>query len=151
MLGDLQKSGVYHAVYTDLMQQAWTSLVGTPTDSANAASPAADGTSVYAAAGMPGQLVALAASNGTKRWLHPNLDAVHFEPVSVADRLVYETDIYGYLRIVDAATGLLVAIKDLYGDSGGVTGGGINVTSAGVALARNTVYAATSGVIVAYR
>jgi polyvinyl alcohol dehydrogenase (cytochrome) len=148
MLGDLQKSGIYHAVHADVMEQAWTSAVGNPCFGCNAASPAADGTSVYTAAVQPGQLVSLKATNGAKNWIHPNLDLFHYQSVSVANSLVYETDIFGYLRIVDAKTGMLVALKDLAGDSGGTSSG---VDSSGVAIARNTVYAASNNVIVAYR
>ena len=38
VLGDLQKAGVYHAVYTDQMTSAWQTTVSVPCFSCNATS-----------------------------------------------------------------------------------------------------------------
>jgi outer membrane protein assembly factor BamB len=150
MLGDLQKAGVYHAVHADVMEQAWTSVVGTPCFGCNQSSPAFSGTAVYTAADAPGQLVSLVAANGAKRWVHPLADLLDAQPVSVANGLVYHTDLYGYLRILDAGTGLPVAVKDLGSDAGS-PGSASGLDSSGVAIARHTVYAADVFVLVAYR
>jgi polyvinyl alcohol dehydrogenase (cytochrome) len=147
MVGGLQKSGVYHTVYADNMQSAWNAVVGTPCFVCNAASSATDGSTVYVAASQPGQLVALKADRGGYRWVHPIADVFHWQSVSAANGLVYSTDLFGSLTIVDAATGSLVAKRDMATDSGESASG---VSSGGVSIARHKVYAAAAGAVVAY-
>jgi hypothetical protein len=61
VVGDLQKSGVYHAVYADSMKRAWLSTLGVGCTACNASSTAyADG-SVYSDT-TPGTLLSSIAS-----------------------------------------------------------------------------------------
>ncbi|HVL32532.1 MAG TPA: PQQ-binding-like beta-propeller repeat protein [Actinomycetota bacterium] len=148
LLGALQKSGVYHVVYADTMQQAWTSVVGTPCFVCNAASPAVSGGRIFAAGSQPGQIIALDQKNGGYEWVTPLADFFHYESVSTANGVVYATDLYGNLNAIDAANGIPLLKRSIGNDVGGNVGG---VQSGGVAIARNTVYAPAAGFIVAYR
>jgi outer membrane protein assembly factor BamB len=79
--------------------------------------------------------------------VHPIADVFHWQSVSAANGLVYSTDLFGSLTIVDAATGSLVAKRDMATDSGESASG---VSSGGVSIARHKVYAAAAGAVVAY-
>jgi outer membrane protein assembly factor BamB len=79
--------------------------------------------------------------------------------VSAADGVVYTTDGNGFLDAIDARSGATIARRPMSEDTGTPTQG---VTSAGVAIAEHTVFAAasevptatgggTAGLLVAYR
>jgi outer membrane protein assembly factor BamB len=158
IVGALQKSGVYHAVFTDHMAQAWTSVVGLPGPTFNAASAAVDdvaaggpdGGKVYTAAVPPGQMWALSKDRGRYRWASPILTgpATHFQPVSTANGVVYSMDNAGTLHAIDAATGVPVLVRNLGAEVGTYAG---DLSSQGVSIARNTIYAASSSFVVALR
>ncbi|HEX9775180.1 MAG TPA: PQQ-binding-like beta-propeller repeat protein [Actinomycetota bacterium] len=155
MVGDLQKSGVYHAVYADTMSRAWTAQVGTPCVACNAASPAvdttpsADGGQVYTVATVPGQVWALTKEHGRARWVMADgVGGTHFQPVSTANGVVYTMNNAGDLTAYDAATGLPVLKRNLAQDVGAYAG---DLSSQGVSIARNTIYAASASFVVAYR
>ena len=142
LVGDLQKSGVYHVAFADTMGKDWTALVGASCQLCNAASTATDGSSVFAE-GTPGGLVtALAAPSGAVGWSSPVLDGVHYQGVSVADGVVYTFDGNGFLDAFDASTGLPVLHRPVGLDAGTSTA---NLTSAGIAVADHTVLVAASG------
>jgi hypothetical protein len=149
VVGELQKSGVYHAVFADRMEQAWTAVIGTPCFACNAASSANDGTNVYAASVEPGQLVSLTDATGAYRWVAPLADVFQYQSVSLANGLAFVTDLYGTLSVVDTATGAVVAKKSLSADTNGDSTSGVG--SGGVAIARHTVYVSAGGDVIAYR
>jgi len=147
LVGALQKSGVYHAIYADNMQRAWTSVVGTPCVACNASSTAVDGDSVYVAATAPGHMMSLSKDAGRYGWASPLLGGTHFQPVSVANGVVYTMDNYGNLNAFDAATGVPLLKQNLALDtqeSASETG------SQGVAIARNKIYALSGRFMVVY-
>lgn len=148
LVGDLQKSGVYHAVYADTMELAWTSVVGAPCAACNASSAAVDDTTVYAAGSPAGQVVALSKDSGAYRWVSPIVDGVHFESVSVANGVVYTVDNKGFLNMFDAATGMPLSYRPMQADTRGNTAA---IGSSGVAIARDAVFAAAGGYVVRYR
>jgi polyvinyl alcohol dehydrogenase (cytochrome) len=150
MLGDLQKSGIYHAVYADNMQEAWTAVVGVPGPTWNAASPAVDGANVYVVGTPEATLFALTRDAGRYQWAAPMPTGapLYFESVSTANGVVYAIDNMGVIHLFDAATGLPVRTIAMAADVGGPIAA---VSSHGVAIARNTVYAAASNFLVAYR
>lgn len=150
LVGDLQKSGVYHAVNTEDMSPAWSAVVGLPCFSCNAASPAVDSSKVYAVGTPPGQLVALDRNGGLLpyRWLSPILDGIHYQSVSVANDVVYVMDNLGTMHVFDATTGLPLLKRNLALDTGGAA---TDPGSQGISIARNTVYAASGEYVVAYR
>lgn len=155
LLGDLQKSGVFHAVYADTMQRAWTTIVATPGVSFNAASPAVDtapganGGMVYVNGSPPGHMVALTKAFGRYRWVAPlSIGPTHFQPASVANGVAYSMNNTGDLTAVDTALGVIALRRNLLLDTGTWSG---DLSSQGVSIARNTIYAASSSFVVAYR
>ena len=147
LVGDLQKSGVYHVVHADTMKEAWKSIVGIPCFSCNAASGAFDSGGIYVAAAAPGQLISLTKS-GQYRWATPIGDGTHYQSVSAANGLVYAMDNYGTMNVFDASTGLLQMRRPLAMD---VHHPYADASSTGIAIARNTIYAASSEWVVAFR
>jgi glucose dehydrogenase len=150
VLGDLQKAGVYHAVYTDHMSPAWQATVGPPCFSCNATSGAyADG-KVFTVGSPPGQVVALGtkkAQEGRIQWGYATDDGIHYQSVSSANGVVYVVDSLGNLNMIDAATGLPLMRRPMSGDVGQFSP---DLASQGVAIARNSVYAANGSFIVSY-
>ena len=150
VLGDLQKAGVYHAVYADKMAPAWQATVSAPCFSCNATSGAyADGT-VFTVGSPPGQLFGLGTegqAEGLPRWVYPLHDGIHYQSVSVANGVVYLVDGLGNLNIVDAATGLPLMRRPMSIDAGGAA---VDPASQGVAIARNRVFVANGSFIVSY-
>lgn len=155
IVGDLQKSGVYHAAWTEDMSPAWFAQVGTPCFACNAGSPAydvgADGMvkGVYTVANLPGQLWGLSGSDGRYQWVAPGAgEGTHFQATSAANGVVYTIDNAGTLGMFDAATGLPLARRILTLD---VENTASSSSSQGVAIARNTIYAASSRFLVVLR
>jgi outer membrane protein assembly factor BamB len=148
MVTELQKSGVLHGVFTDHMSAAWTTVLGTPCFVCNAASTATHGDTVFAVATQPGQLVAVDRISGAYRWVQPLADAVHYESVSVANGVVYVPDFFGNLNAFDEATGVPLLKHQVGLDVGAAV---LGTTSAGAAIARDTVYLPAAGFVVAYR
>ncbi|MGH2760632.1 MAG: PQQ-binding-like beta-propeller repeat protein [Actinomycetota bacterium] len=152
IVGDLQKSGVYHAVFADSMRQAWSAVVGLPCFSCNAASGAFDGDRLLTVGTPPGQLVALGTEEATLRhqWVTPILDVIHYQSVSAANGVAYVLDNVGNLHAFEGATGLPLWKRPLLLDNGGTPASDPG-SSQGVAVARNTVYAASAQWVVAFR
>lgn len=148
VVGALQKSGVYHTAFGDNMQRAWTQIVGLPCFACNAASTAIGDDQVYMATTPVGQVVAITQDQGRYRWAHPLGDQIHFHATSHANGIVYTMDAGGHLNAIDAATGLPLMKRNLAMDVGGPVS---DTGSIGIAIARNTVYAAYSNWIVAYK
>lgn len=142
LVGDLQKSGVYHVAFADTMGKDWTALVGASCQLCNAASTATDGSSVFAVGTPEGLMTALDEQGGAAEWSSPVLDGVHYQSVSAADGVVYTYDGNGFLDAFDAATGLPVLRRPVSADVGDSTA---NLSSAGVAIADHTVFVAASG------
>lgn len=149
VVGDLQKSGIYHTVFADNMQLAWTAVVGAPGPTWNAASPAVGADNVFVAATPPGQMWGLSKDRGRYRWTTPLVTGapLYFESVSTANGVVYSVDNSGVLHILDAATGVPVKEIPMAAD---VAWPISSQSSHGVAIARNTIYAAAGSYVVAY-
>lgn len=148
VLGALQKSGVYHVVWADNMQYAWTTVIAPPCFFCNATSSAFDATQVYAVGSPPGQMVAMARENGKYRWAGPIGDVIHYQSVATANGVVYTMDTAAALNAFDAATGLILLRRPMSADTGTVVA---DAGSAGVSIARNTLYAASGQFVIAYR
>jgi outer membrane protein assembly factor BamB len=147
VLGALQKSGVYHAVYADTMEGAWSTAVGVPCFACNGASAAHDGERALVAAGPPGQVAGL-DKDTCLGWLMPLGSPLHYQPVSVANGLMYVVNTPGYLMVYDTETGVLAHRIRLQDDTGT---GMVNATSSsGIAIARNTVYVASGRFVISY-
>jgi outer membrane protein assembly factor BamB len=148
LVGDLQKSGYFHVARADTMAPAWKAPIGAPCAFCNADSQAVAGGAVFAVGTPGGQLASLAAPDGSLNWVSPTADGAHYGAVSEAGGVVYTLDSTGFLDGFDATTGAPVLHRPLDADAGQVAGG---LTSAGVAIARHTVYAEAGGDVVAYR
>jgi polyvinyl alcohol dehydrogenase (cytochrome) len=159
LVGDLQKSGVYHAANAGTMKPAWSRIVGVSCQACNAASTASDGHSVEGVGTPGGELFSLGRDDGTPDWLTPIADGAHYQSTSTADGVVYTVDGNGFLDVIDGATGDTITKRPLTEDTGTPTQG---VTSGGVSIAEHMVFVSTSelptitggataGLILAYR
>ena len=159
LVGDLQKSGVYHAANADTMKPTWSQIVGVSCQVCNAASTSYDGHAIQGVGTPGGALFSLGTDDGSANWLSPIADGVHYQSVSTADGVVYTVDGNGFLDVIDAATGATIVRRQMAQDTGTPTEG---LTSNGVSIAEHTVFAsaselpmatggATAGLIVAYR
>jgi polyvinyl alcohol dehydrogenase (cytochrome) len=152
LVGEGQKSGVYHAFDAATLRPAWHVAVGPPSSVGGiVGSTATDGYQVYGPVTSPGYLWSLTRAGGA-RWLAPIGDGAHWgNPVSVADGVVYTVDLRGFLDGYDAITGAPVLQRPL------VVGSQVAPTWGGVSIARGTVYAAVGitsladGLVVAFR
>lgn len=176
LVGDLQKSGVYHVVRTDTMtdfsytsdgtptpsstRPAWTAEVGESCQLCNSSSTAYDARSrtIFADVAPGTFMVAISAVDGSVRWRTPIGDGAHYESVSYANGVVYTVDNGGRLLAFDADDGTLLLQESLIpaaaGDapSTGDTGlDSVTFGSGGVSIARHTVFAADGSHIIALR
>jgi outer membrane protein assembly factor BamB len=137
VVGDLQKSGVYHVARADTMAPVWTRIVGLSCQFCNPASTATDGTAVYGVSTPGGLMFSLDANTGKLRWLEPVLDGIHYQPTSVADGVVYTIDGNGFLDAFNAANGASLLRHQTSTDAGTLTAGA--PFSNGIAIAEHTV------------
>lgn len=153
LVGDLQKSGVYHVAQADSMAPAWTALVGVSCQACNAASTAFDGDAVLGVFTPGGVMASIGRDAGAVNWRAPIGDGVHYQGTSVAAGVAYTLDGNGFLDAFDAKTGTSLLHRPMSLDTGAAMA---QLTSAGVAIAGHTVFvadAATSneGYVIAYR
>jgi polyvinyl alcohol dehydrogenase (cytochrome) len=142
VVGDLQKSGVYHVANASTMAPVWTSLVGPSCFPCNAASTAFDGSSIYGVATPGGTMFSLDRSSGGKNWLSPLGDATHYQSTSSADGVAWTVDNAANLDGVDTANGQPLVHRPLSVDAGAPV---VNLTSAGVAIAEHHLFVAAGG------
>src|SRR5438067_9353076 len=142
VVGDLQKSGVYHVASAKTMASRWTSLVGPSCFDCNASSTAFDGSSVYGVATPGGTMFSLARNTGAKNWLSPLGEGTHYKSISSADGVVWTVDSAASLDGVDAANGQPLVHRPLSADAGAPV---TNLTSSGVAIAEHQLFVAAGG------
>ena len=150
VVGDLQKAGVYHAVYADHMAPAWQATVSAPCFACNATSGAYVNGRVFTVGSPVGHMVGIGTKNkreGRVEWAYPMHDGIHYQSVSTANGVVYVVDGLGNLNMVEAKTGRPLMRRPMTADVGDLA---IDAASQGVAIARNNVFAATGDFIVAY-
>jgi polyvinyl alcohol dehydrogenase (cytochrome) len=147
LVGELQKSGVYHAFYADTMELAWTQIFAAPCLQCNMSTTAVDGTNVYGIGTPPSQLVAADQHRGGYRWASIVGDGAHHQAVSTANGVVYTVDTLGFLHAFNAETGLPIVRHATIQDTGAL---GIALSAAGIAIARNTLYVPVADQLVTY-
>lgn len=158
LVAELQKSGVLHAVDTRGMDAVWTKVLAGPDEAGHGATGASDGTDLYVSI-SPNLLWSFERTAGSARWATPTgVSAMSYQPVTAANGVIYGITDVGALVAVDARRGLLLMERPISLDAGLRSCIG---TGAGVAVARNTVYApcdaaavttvGSPGAIVAYR
>ncbi len=153
LVGELQKSGVYHAASADTMDRAWTATMGLSCAACNAASTAFDGSRILGVGTPGGVLEALGADAGALQWASPLADGVHYQSISSANGVTYAVDGNSVFSAFDSATGAPLLKRPTTLDTAGDP---VNFSSAGIAIANHTVYTAlgsggSGGFIVAYR
>jgi outer membrane protein assembly factor BamB len=164
LVGELQKSGRFHAAFADTMEQAWWTRLAAPEGLGNSGTPAFDGRSVFIAADTdyssfsssrepsPGYLFSLDRSTGAINWRVPVASGLDYHLIAVAGGVVYMVTTHGVLLGVDAALGLPVVARPLGLDTGDACAN----LSSGAVVARHQVYAVCDlgpnrgGSIVAY-
>jgi len=145
LVGDGQKSGTYWAFDRATLQPAWSFMTGAGSPLGGIiGSTAYDGTHVYGPDTPGGEQWALGL-DGTPAWVSADGGPLHFSATSVANGVVYDTDMSEVLTAREASTGAVLAKIPLGGESYG-----------GVAIAGGYVFAAVgtqsgSGYIVGYR
>lgn len=148
-IGDLQKAGIYHVADAGDMSLVSRTPVGPACFACDAASPAfADG-HAYVAGGPPGEMVSIDGANGVPSWASPIADGFVYNPVSVANGVVWTVDSTGFLDGYDAQTGLPLVKRRMQDDTG--TSMTQTTTSSGIAIAHNTLYTAAASFVIAYR
>jgi outer membrane protein assembly factor BamB len=156
VVGDLQKSGVYHVADATTMKPVWTALVGASCFACNAASTAFNGSSIEGESTPGGTMFSLDHNSGATQWTTPVGDGIHYQSTSSADSVAWTTDETGNLDAFNAATGQLLARRPMSSDAGAPV---TNDTSAGIAIAENKLfvaaggagYSTATGYVIAYR
>jgi polyvinyl alcohol dehydrogenase (cytochrome) len=146
LVGEGQKSGTYWALDRETMDPVWSAMTAPPGIFIGGiiGSTATDGDRVYGPDTVGGEQWAIDEAGGYS-WLSADGGPLHFNATTVANGVVYNTDMTGHLNARDAATGLLLNKLPLGSPSW-----------AGVAVAGGSVFTATgtqggSGYLVAYR
>jgi polyvinyl alcohol dehydrogenase (cytochrome) len=141
VVGELQKSGVYHVADAGSMQPVWNTIVGATCQACNAASTAFDGSNVIGESTPGGAVFALQHDSGGRTWLTPNGDGVHYQAISTAAGVAYTLDTLGFFDAWDAATGVPLVHRPMAADEQFPTAA---LTSGGIAIAYHTVYVGAS-------
>lgn len=133
----LQKSGVFHSVDAETMQPDWQFYVG-PGGPVNHSATAAVGDGFVHVGATPNVLYGLDEGTGLPRWVSTTgTDAFAYQPVTLANGVLYGIDDFGLLQGFDAASGVPRLRRSIATDGGfeQCLGAG-----AGVAVARNTLF-----------
>jgi outer membrane protein assembly factor BamB len=158
VVGDGQKSGVFHVFDADDMSPVWSTIAAPPGAVGGLVGSATlqDGSFVSSATGG-GYLPSLDAATGALQWIAPTLDGAHYsEPVASANGVVYTVDFKGFLDAYDQATGLPLLHRPMILGAEWTPPDPI-VDWGGVSIARNTVYAGVgisglpTGYVIAFR
>jgi polyvinyl alcohol dehydrogenase (cytochrome) len=146
LVGAGQKSGTYWAFDRRTLAPVWSAMTGpgAPSVGGIVGSTASDGRRVYGPDTPAGEVWALDLA-GSMAWVSSDAGPLQFSPVSVANGVVYTTDMSTHLTARDAGTGVVLAKLPLGAPSWG-----------GVAIAGGSVFAVTGtqgsgGYVVAYR
>ena len=142
VVGDLQKSGVYHVANAKTMSPVWSAIVGPSCFACNADSTAFDGNSIYGVATPGGDMFSLARANGATNWASPIGDGTHYQSVSTAAGVVWTVDGDSNLDGFEASSGLPLVRRPLSADAGAPV---TNLTSSGVGIAERRLFVAAGG------
>ena len=144
VVGEGQKSGVYHLADAGTMDRVWQSVVGPPSEFGGiVGSTAYAGGRVVGPVTLGGYLWSVDGTSGSPQWIAPVADGVHWgNPVTVANGVVYTLALYGTLNAYDAASGRLLTAYPIWSTREALLRPG-TASWGGVAVARNTVYLAT--------
>ena len=141
VVGDLQKSGVYHVADAATMSPVWSTIVGASCQVCNAASTAVAGGNVYGEGTPFGVEFSMLGSSGSQRWATPVGDGAHYQATSFANGVAYTFDSTGFLDAFDSETGALLLRRPMTQDAGAPAA---SLTSGGIAVAYHTLFVAAS-------
>jgi polyvinyl alcohol dehydrogenase (cytochrome) len=145
LVGAGQKSGRYWAFRRRTLKPVWSTTVGPGAFTGGiVGSTAFDGSRIYGPNTPAGQIWGI-GSDGQLAWTSSDGGPLHFGSVSVANGVVYSSDMDGILTARDAATGAVIARLPL----GSPSWGGISIVGSYVFAV--TGIEGSSGWIVAYR
>ena len=136
-VGALQKSGIYHSVDTARMEPVWRFFVGPGGPAMDSGTTAVGDGELYVGA-TPNVVFGLGGDTGQLRWLSTTgLDVFAYQPVTLANGVLYAINDTGFLVGIDAASGAPLLHRSIAADGGLASCLGVG---AGVAVARNLVY-----------
>jgi len=142
VVGDLQKSGVYHVANTATMTPVWSTIIGPSCFACNADSTAFDGNSIYAVSTPGGTMFSLDRSSGSISWASPVADGTHYQSVSTSEGVVWTVDGDSNLDGFEASSGTPLVRRPLAADAGAPVA---NLTSSGVSIAEDKLFVAAGG------
>src|SRR5437763_2324154 len=125
LVGEGQKSGIYWAVDRATLRPVWHTAAGPGSQVGGfLGSTAYDGTRIYGANTVSGQVVAL-TRGGAMPWQSLDPGGLHWSPTTVANGVLYTMGPAGFLTARDPASGAVVAELPIGGPSfGGVAAAG---------------------------
>jgi polyvinyl alcohol dehydrogenase (cytochrome) len=146
LVGAGQKSGTYWALDRATLQPAWNTLIAVEPGFLGAivGSTAYDGHGIYGPGTAGGEIWGL-GHEGSPQWVSADGGPLHFGAVSVANGVLYSTDMSGHLTARDVTTGAVLAKLPL----GAPSWGGVSIAGGYVFAVTGTQ--GTSGYVVAYR
>jgi len=153
LVGDLQKSGVYHLVDAATMgrRRVVRTTLAWGCELCNASTPAFDATTGRVVASVSESTVSFDPRTGDPAWTSPRTDTfIHYEPVSIANGVAYILNGDGSLMALDERDGTPLAVRNVGSDDGG-SDAFVGSASSGIAIARHTVFVAAGHHVVAYR
>ncbi len=137
-VGALQKSGIYHSVEAGGMRRAWRFLVGPGGPAMDAGTAAVGDDDLYVSA-TPNLVFGIGRESGAPRWLSATgADLFAYQPLTLADNVLYTINDMGFLVGLDASSGAILVHRLISADGGFANCLGVG---AGVAVARDLVYA----------
>jgi hypothetical protein len=142
LVAGLQKAGVVHVFDADTLVKVWETEVGLPCAPCNAAATAVDPANGIAGVSAPGGTAFMLGFDGAIKWALPIGDGSHYNGVSAANGVVYTTDNFGTLNVIDAATGAPIARRPMAAD---IASPAVAFSSSGLAIAGNRVIVGLSG------
>ncbi len=146
LLGIGQKSGEYWALDRTTLLPVWHTKVafGAPSLGGIVGSTATDGKQIYGPNTVGGESWAI-DNAGMLKWASADGGPLHFNPTTVANGVVYTSDMSGFLTARDANSGIPLLKIPL----GAPAWGGVSV--AGGAIFADTGSQGSAGYIVSYR
>jgi polyvinyl alcohol dehydrogenase (cytochrome) len=130
LVGEGQKSGTYYALDRASMTKVWSTTIGPGGFLGGIlGSTAFDGTKIYGADTLSGQVFAL-TRDGSSSWQSAETGILHLAPTTIANGVLYTVDPNGFLVERDPANGTIKGTQPLGGSSfGGVSavGGAVYV------------------------
>jgi polyvinyl alcohol dehydrogenase (cytochrome) len=134
LVGEGQKSGTYWALNRATMKPVWHTSIGPASPVGGLiGSTAYDGTRIYGANTVSGQVFALTRKGGTA-WQSLDAGGAHFAPTAVANGVVYTVDPNGFLTGRNPSTGAILTKLPL----GAPSFGGVSAVGRAVYVAVGT-------------